>query len=110
MQFQKNSIDLTGAELSRLSAWAADMRQFRFTDGILVRGLAEPSETKPRELSEKRAAKVWVALQQFGLHSTSLSVYGRVYEESKPRSFSEPGGRRVEVTYIPGCPNNCCTP
>ncbi|WP_250437302.1 OmpA family protein [Caballeronia sp. ATUFL_F2_KS9A] len=107
--FARNSASLSVKELARLSAWSAEMRKFEYADVIQVVGLAETIEVMPRKLAEQRAQKVWSAMQQFGLQSSHLWVTGRVYTVREPRRFSEPGGQRVEITFGPGCPNNCCT-
>ncbi|WP_236872070.1 hypothetical protein [Burkholderia stabilis] len=109
VRFDSDSSDLSIAELAKLSVWSADMRQrFSIVDAVSVVGLAEPTERDPKALAQRRAANVKTALDQFSVRGERNSVIARIYKLPFPASEFDDTGRRVEITFGPGCPNHCC--
>ncbi|WP_236858352.1 hypothetical protein [Burkholderia metallica] len=109
VRFDNDSSDLSIAELARLSAWSADMRnRFSIVDVVSVVGLAEPTERDPKALARRRAANVKAALDQFSVRGERNSVIARIYKLPFPASEFDDTGRRVEITFGPGCPDHCC--
>ncbi|WP_254624515.1 hypothetical protein [Burkholderia diffusa] len=109
VRFDNDSSDLSIAELAKLSVWSADMRnRFSIVDVLSVVGLAEPMERDPKALARRRAANVKAALDQFSVRGERNSVIARIYKLPFPASEFDDTGRRVEITFGPGCPNHCC--
>ncbi|WP_334070136.1 hypothetical protein [Burkholderia ambifaria] len=109
VRFDKDSSDLSIAELAKLSAWSTDMHnRFSIIDAVSVVGLAEPTEKDPKALAQQRAANVKAALDQFSIRGERNSVIARIYTLPFPASEFDDTGRRVEITFGPGCPDHCC--
>ncbi|WP_244101601.1 hypothetical protein [Burkholderia ambifaria] len=109
VRFDKDSSDLSIAELAKLSAWSTDMHnRFSIIDVVSVVGLAEPTEKDPKALAQQRATNVKAALDQFSIRGERNSVIARIYTLPFPASEFDDTGRRVEITFGPGCPNYCC--
>lgn len=109
VRFDNNSSDISIAELAKLSLWSNDMRnRFPIVDMVSIVGLAEPTERKPTVLAHRRAANVKAALDQFSIQGERNSMIARIYKLPFPASEFDDTGRRVEITFGPGCPNHCC--
>mgnify|MGYP003945762905 CR=1 FL=1 len=109
VRFDNNSSDLSTSELAKLSVWSNDMRnRFPIVDVVSVVGLAEPTERSAQELAHRRAANVKSALDQFLIRGERNSMIARIYKLPFPASEFDDNGRRVEITFGPGCPNHCC--
>ncbi|WP_319022305.1 hypothetical protein [Burkholderia sp. Z1] len=109
VRFDNDSSDLSITELAKLSVWSADMRnRFSIVDVVSVVGLAEPTERDPEALAQRRAANVKAALDQFSVRGERNSAIARIYRLPFPASEFDDTGRRVEITFGPGCPNHCC--
>ncbi|WP_254603511.1 hypothetical protein [Burkholderia lata] len=109
VRFDRNSSDISTAELAKLSVWSNDMRnRFRIVDVVSIVGLAELTERKPAILAHRRAANVKAALDQFSIRGERNSMIARIYKLPFPASEFDDTGRRVEITFGPGCPNHCC--
>ncbi|WP_256991489.1 hypothetical protein [Burkholderia sp. AU6039] len=109
VRFDNNSSDISTTELAKLSVWSNDMRnRFPIVDVVSIVGLAEPTERKPAVLAHRRAANVKAALDQFSIRGERNSMIARIYTLSFPASEFDDTGRRVEITFGPGCPNHCC--
>lgn len=109
VRFDNNSSDISTTELAKLSVWSNDMRnRFPIVDVVSIVGLAEPTERKPAVLAHRRAATVKAALEQFSIRGERNSMIARIYKLPFPASEFDDTGRRVEITFGPGCPNHCC--
>ncbi|HHL4080159.1 hypothetical protein [Burkholderia sola] len=109
VRFSKDSSDLSITELAKLSIWSTDMRsRFSIIDAVSIVGLAEPTEKDPEALSQQRAANVKAALDQFSIRGERNSIIARIYKLPFPASEFDDTGRRVEITFGPGCPDHCC--
>ncbi|WP_230956987.1 hypothetical protein [Burkholderia stagnalis] len=109
VRFDNNSSDLSTSELAKLSVWSNDMRnRFPIIDVVSVVGLAEPTERSAQKLAHRRAANVKGALDQFLIRGERNSMIARIYKLPFPASEFDDNGRRVEITFGPGCPNHCC--
>lgn len=109
VRFDNDSSDISIAELAKLSVWSSDMRsRFPIVDVVSIVGLAEPAERNPQELAHRRAENVKAALDQFSIRGEQNSMIARIYKLPFPASEFDDTGRRVEITFGPGCPNHCC--
>ncbi|WP_249181999.1 hypothetical protein [Burkholderia cenocepacia] len=109
VRFDKNSSDLSIAELAKLSVWSTDMRnRFSIIDAVSIVGLAEPTEKDPKALAQQRATNVKAALDQFSIRGERNSIIARIYRLPFPPSEFDDTGRRVGITFGPGCPDHCC--
>lgn len=109
VRFDNNSSDLSTSELAKLSVWSNNMRnRFPIVDVVSVVGLAEPTERSAQALAHRRAANVKSALDQFLIRGERNSMIARIYKLPFPASEFDDNGRRVEITFGPGCPNHCC--
>jgi hypothetical protein len=108
--FENNSSAISNSQIVRLAGWSLDLRSaFTLSDSLTIVGLAERSERYPQQLAQARANHVHATLHQLGIASEKEDVVGRVYKPRDPPSPYDEHGQRVEVTFSPGCPNNCCT-
>ncbi|MCW5118008.1 hypothetical protein B7L17_006200 [Burkholderia cenocepacia] len=82
--------------------------RFSIVDTVSVVGLAEPTEQDPKALAQRRAANVKAALDQFSIQGERNSIIARIFRLPFPPSEFDDTGRRVEITFGPGCPNHCC--
>ncbi|WP_198361559.1 hypothetical protein [Burkholderia ubonensis] len=107
--FEHNVSTPSNASVLKLANWVIDLRaKYPTFEAVAVIGLAEIGERNPEELATARAAQVQNSLQLLSAHASKVSVSAHVYKPMLPGSKYEPSGARVEVTLIPGCPNNCC--
>lgn len=110
VSFDRASSVLSNAQILKLANWSLDIRsRFNIVESLSVIGLAERSEQNPPQLAKDRAEAVSRSLAQLGIQSTKEDVSGQVYKPRDPPSAYDEGGRRVEVSLGPGCPNNCCS-
>jgi hypothetical protein len=92
-----------------LANWSVDLRQkYPLLESSSIVGFADGKERNSLSLAKDRANNVSRVLNSFGIQASSASVIGRVYKPMLPSSKYEPTGSRAEVTFVPGCSNNCC--
>lgn len=82
--------------------------RFSIIDAVSIVGLAESTEQDPKALAQRRAANVKAALDQFSIYGERNSIIARIYRLPFPASEFDDTGRRVEITFGPGCPDHCC--
>ncbi|VXC53987.1 conserved exported hypothetical protein [Burkholderia sp. 8Y] len=107
--FEKNSSAISNSQLVALASWSLDIRaRFPISDSLSVIGLAERFEHNPQQLGKARADQVHATLHRLGIKSEKEDVVGRIYIPRDPPSLYDEHGQRVEVTFSPGCPSDCC--
>lgn len=100
--FAFDSAEISAAEFRRLADWALEQRknypnqQAIYLDGYEV-------ESAPRALASRSASEVERLLVQLRFNSIPMETSAAVY-----RTGDVSNGKRVEVSLLPACPNDCC--
>jgi hypothetical protein len=106
--FSTNSSEIPASEVLRLANWAADQR-IVYADHVTseitqISGHAEERERDPARLASARLAVGRSLLQQLGFLRGTIDSGTHVYANKYVKD-----GRRVEISFLPDCPNKCCT-
>lgn len=92
------------AEVRRLAFWVAEQRASVPTQQALeMSGYAESTEPKARELARLRLEAVQRLLTGWHFDQVPISTHYGVYPAGTVQN-----GRRVEISLLPACPNDCC--
>jgi len=102
--FAFDSAEISAAEFRRLADWALEQRKnYPNQQAIYLDGYAEEVESAPRALARRRASEVERLLVQLRFNSIPMETSAAVY-----RTGDVSNGKRVEVSLLPACPNDCC--
>ncbi len=102
--FPSNSSAVTASEMLRLGSWMVDQRlRYPKQQAIIVSGYAEEREHNAKSLAEMRLHAVTAILTERGFNQVSIQEHSGVYKSDDVKN-----GRRVEITMLPACPNDCC--
>jgi hypothetical protein len=105
--FSTDSSEISSSEVLRLADWVVDQKLAYAThvtgEMTQISGHAEERERDPKKLAEARLAAGRSLLRELdflrGEVDSGTSVYTTKYVEN---------GKRVEISFLPDCPNKCC--
>jgi len=105
--FNQDSAEVPTAEVLRLAGWVAK-QQLAYAQHVTkeitqISGHAETTERDPQRLAEARLVAGKRLLTQLGFVRGEVETDTHIYEHSRLTS-----GKRVEVSFLPECPNVCC--
>ena len=105
--FNENSPVIPNSEVVRVANWVAEQKVYyaNHTTGeeTLISGHAEESEHTPQDLAKSRLQAGQALLAQLGFLRGTVRASTRVYAHDDVDN-----GRRVEISFLPECPNKCC--
>ncbi|WP_423391267.1 hypothetical protein [Burkholderia sp. LMG 21824] len=105
--FSIDSSHISNSEIARIAKWAADQKVYyanHFTkETTLISGHAEESERSALALAQSRMQTAYALLEQLGFLRGTIKTSARVYSHGDVDN-----GRRVEISFLPDCPNKCC--
>ncbi|MEK6345930.1 MAG: hypothetical protein V4764_00520 [Burkholderia sp.] len=105
--FDANSSVISNAEIVRVASWVAE-RKVDYADHVteeetLISGHAQDNEHAPQALAKSRLLAGRALLAQLGFLRGMVRASVRVYSRDDVDN-----GRRVEISFLPACPNKCC--
>ena len=104
--FASNSSVVTASEMLRLANWMVDQRiKYPRQKAITAGGYAEEGERSPKSLAAERLHAVARTLKATNFNQVPVQEHFGVY---RPGDVSN--GRRVEISLLPACPDECCGP
>lgn len=105
--FNENSAEVPTAEVLRLANWVTkqqDAYANHVTKEITqVSGHAETTERDPQKLAEARLLVGKRLLDQLGFLRGEVETETHIYRHNHLTN-----GKRVEISFLPECPNVCC--
>ncbi|WP_338638780.1 hypothetical protein [Burkholderia pyrrocinia] len=105
--FSPDSSHISNSEIARIAKWAIDQKisyANHFTkETTLISGHAEESEQRALSLAQSRMQTAYALLEQLGFLRGIIKTSARVYSHGDVDN-----GRRVEISFLPDCPNKCC--
>ncbi|MCA8293513.1 hypothetical protein LGN19_06885 [Burkholderia sp. AU30198] len=106
--FQRNVSTISNAEIVRVAQWVVDQKiayaSHAAKETTLISGHAEEGERGAKALAQARLQVGRVLLEQLGFLRGTIQASARVYSHGDVDN-----GRRVEISFLPDCPNKCCT-
>ncbi|VWD13675.1 hypothetical protein [Burkholderia lata] len=105
--FSTDSSHISNFEIARIAKWAADQKinyaNHLAKETTLISGHAEESEQRALALAQSRIQTAYALLEQLGFLRGTIKTSARVYSHGDVDN-----GRRVEISFLPDCPNKCC--
>ena len=105
--FSRDSSHISNSEIARIAKWAADQKihyaNHLTKETTLISGHAEESERRALALAQSRMQTAYALLEQLGFLRGTIKTSARVYSHGDVDN-----GRRVEISFLPDCPNKCC--
>ncbi|MFM0323981.1 hypothetical protein [Caballeronia glebae] len=103
-----NSSDIPASEVLRLANWVADQK-IAYADHVSgemtqISGHAEETEHDPKKLADARLAAGRAMLLNLGFLRGEIDSNAHIYTKKYVED-----GKRVEISFLPDCPNKCCT-
>ncbi|MBN3826469.1 hypothetical protein G3O00_22955 [Burkholderia sp. Ac-20384] len=106
--FQRNVSTISNSEIVRVAQWVVDQKiayaNHATKETTLISGHAEEGERGAKALAQSRLQVGRVLLEQLGFLRGTIRASARVYSHGDVDN-----GRRVEISFLPDCPNKCCT-
>ncbi|WP_174932756.1 hypothetical protein [Burkholderia lata] len=106
--FQEGSAVVSNSEVVRTANWVADQKivyaGHAAKETTLIGGHAEDGEHRAQALAQSRLQAGHALLEQLGFLRGTIQASTRVYLRGDVDN-----GRRVEISFLPDCPNKCCT-
>ena len=107
IHFPKESSYVSNSEIVRTANWAADQKiayaRHVTKETTLISGHTEESEQSALPLAQSRMQTAYALLKQFGFLRGTIKTSARVDSHGDVDN-----GRRVEISFLPDCPNKCC--
>ncbi|MBR8309312.1 hypothetical protein [Burkholderia cenocepacia] len=107
IHFPKESSYVSNSEIVRTANWAADQKiayaRHVTKETTLISGHTEESEQSALPLAQSRMQTAYALLKQVGFLRGTIKTSARVYSHGDVDN-----GRRVEISFLPDCPNKCC--
>ncbi|UVE68747.1 hypothetical protein L2Y90_18425 [Burkholderia pyrrocinia] len=108
IHFDKNDVSISNSEVVRVANWVADQKiayaNHATKETTLISGHAEEDEHGAQALAQSRLQVGRALLEQLGFLRGTIRASARVYSHADVDN-----GRRVEISFLPDCPNKCCT-
>lgn len=105
--FLPNSSHISNSEIARIEKWAIDQKinyaNHLTKETTLISGHAEESEPGALALAQSRLQTAYALLEELGFLRGTIKKSARVYSHGDVDN-----GRRVEISFLPDCPNKCC--
>ncbi|WP_317161436.1 hypothetical protein [Burkholderia cenocepacia] len=105
--FSRDSSHISNAEIVRIAKWTIDQKlnyaNHLTKETTLISGHAEESEPEALALAQSRLQTAYALLEQLGFLRGTIKKSARVYSHGDVDN-----GRRVEISFLPDCPNKCC--
>ena len=105
--FSRDNSYVSNSEIARIAKWVTDQKinyANHFTkETTLISGHAEESERSALTLAQSRMQTAYALLGQLGFLRGTIKTSARVYSHGDVDN-----GRRVEISFLPDCPNKCC--
>ncbi|AOJ30115.1 hypothetical protein [Burkholderia metallica] len=105
--FSRDSSSISNAEIARIAKWTADQKisyaNHFAKETTLISGHAEESEQRAPALAQSRMQAAYALLEQLDFLRGTIKTSARVYSHGDVDD-----GRRVEISFLPDCPNKCC--
>lgn len=106
--FDGNDATISSSEIVRVANWVADQKiayaNHTTKETTLISGHAEENEHGAQALAQSRLQVGRALLEQLGFLRGTIRASARVYSHADVDN-----GRRVEISFLPDCPNKCCT-
>ncbi|MCA7967193.1 hypothetical protein [Burkholderia cenocepacia] len=107
IHFPKESSYVSNSEIVRTANWAADQKiayaRHVTKETTLISGHTEESEQSALPFAQSRMQTAYALLKQVGFLRGTIKTSARVYSHGDVDN-----GRRVEISFLPDCPNKCC--
>ncbi|VWD48976.1 hypothetical protein [Burkholderia contaminans] len=105
--FSRDSSHISNSEIVRIAKWVADQKinyaNHLTKETTLISGHAEESEPEAPALAQSRLQTAYALLEELGFLRGTIKKSARVYSHGDVGN-----GRRVEISFLPDCPNKCC--
>lgn len=105
--FPRDSSLLSNSEIVRIAKWATDQKityaNHFSKETTLISGHAEEGEQGALALAQSRMQAAYALLEQLGFLRGTIKTSARIYSHGDVEN-----GRRVEISFLPDCPNKCC--
>jgi hypothetical protein len=105
--FSRDSSHISNSEIVRIAKWVADQKinyaNHLTKETTLISGHAEESEPEAPGLAQSRLQTAYALLEELGFLRGTIKKSARVYSHGDVDN-----GRRVEISFLPDCPNKCC--
>lgn len=105
--FSPNSSHISNSEIIRVTKWAIDKKidyaNHLTKETTLISGHAEEGEQRALSLAQSRMQTAYALLEQLGFLRGIIKTSVHVYSHGDVDN-----GRRVEISFLPDCPNKCC--
>ncbi|NHV29826.1 hypothetical protein [Burkholderia sp. D-99] len=106
--FNRDDATISNSEIMRVANWVADQKiayaNHTTKETTLISGHAEEDEHGAQALAQSRLQAGRALLEQLGFLRGTIRASARVYSLGDVDN-----GRRVEISFLPACPNKCCT-
>ncbi|HIH2745674.1 hypothetical protein L3V59_24515 [Burkholderia aenigmatica] len=106
--FQRNVAAISDSEIVRVAKWVVDQKiayaHHATAETTLISGHAEEGERGAPALAQSRLQVGKALLEQLGFLRGTIQASARVYSHGDVDN-----GQRVEISFLPDCPNKCCT-
>ncbi|NIF45874.1 OmpA family protein [Burkholderia sp. Tr-862] len=105
--FWPDSSHISNSEIARIAKWA-DEQKINYANHVtkettLISGHADEGEQRALSLAQSRMQTAYALLEQLGFLRGTIKTSARVYSHGDVDN-----GRRVEISFLPDCPNKCC--
>ncbi|MDN7701495.1 MULTISPECIES: hypothetical protein [Burkholderia] len=105
--FSRDSSYISNSEIVRIAKWVVDQKlnyaNHLTKETTLISGHAEESEPEALALAQSRLQTAYALLEQLGFLRGTINKSTSVYSQRDVDN-----GRRVEISFLPDCPNKCC--
>ncbi|MFJ1208532.1 OmpA family protein [Burkholderia pyrrocinia] len=106
--FNRDDATISNSEIIRVANWVTDQNidyaNHTTKETTLISGHAEEDERGAQALAQSRLQAGRALLEQLGFLRGTIRASVRVYSRGDVDN-----GRRVEISFLPDCPNKCCT-
>jgi len=106
--FNRDDATISNSEIMRVANWVADQKiayaNHTTKETTLISGHAEEDEHGAQTLAQSRLQAGRALLEHLGFLRGTIRASARVYSHGDVDN-----GRRVEISFLPDCPNKCCT-
>ncbi|WP_083383887.1 hypothetical protein [Cupriavidus sp. USMAHM13] len=104
LYFSAGSVVPSATEVRRLALWVAELRRDVPAQQVFaMSGYADSAEPRAHELSRLRLDAVHRLLTGWRFNQVPIATHYGVYPAGTVSN-----GKRVEISLLPACPNDCC--
>lgn len=106
--FDENNSSISNSEVVRVASWVVEQKIYYANhateENTFISGHAEEAEHMPKDLAKARLQAGYDLLKKLHFLRGAVRASARVYSH-----HDVDNGRRVEISFLPECPNKCCT-